>query len=79
LLASGTAFMRSVDNDDRPNGPNVNSWGWMLNGRLYGPGGQPFNYSATYRFQLHGCVDPPVDCDPRRNLVRSIRLTPLPQ
>ena len=77
LIASGTAFLRRTDNDRTPNGPNVNSWGWMLNGRLFGPGGQPYNYSATYRFQLHGCVDPPVDCDPRRNLVRSIRLTPV--
>jgi hypothetical protein len=77
LIASGTAFLRRTDNDRRPNGPNVNSWGWMLNGRLYGPDGQPFNYSATFRFQLHGCVDPPVNCDPRRVLVRSIRLTPV--
>ena len=77
LIASGTAFLRRTDNDRTPNGPNVNTWGWMLNGRLYGPEGQPYNYSATYRFQLHGCVDPPLDCDPRRNLVRSIRLTPV--
>lgn len=80
LLVSGTAFMRYTNNDvGPPNGPNVKSYGYMFNGTLYGPEGEPYKYNAKFRMQYHGCVDPPGTCEPRRDLVRSIHLRPLPQ